>query len=85
MLTTDIHRQVQAAVELVSLRDRIRRVSLLGSRARGTADAGSDIDLLVEFASPVSLFDLASWTLSDCLSKNGILFHGWILCIVAPL
>ena len=36
----------------------VRRLSVFGSVARGTPHPGSDIDLLVEFARPVSLFDL---------------------------
>ena len=33
-------------------------LGVFGSRARGDARQGSDLDLLVEFASPKSLFEL---------------------------
>ena len=36
----------------------MRRLSLFGSRQRGESRKGSDIDLLVEFAVPVGLFEL---------------------------
>ena len=40
--------------------DKIRRVSLFGSYAKGTANSASDVDLLVSFTSAVvSLFTLA--------------------------
>ena len=34
----------------------VRSLSLFGSVARGEAESGSDVDLLVEFAVPVGLF-----------------------------
>jgi predicted nucleotidyltransferase len=49
------------AVALVCQRHGIRRLSLFGSHLRGTAQADSDVDLLVEFyptARP-TLFDMA--------------------------
>ncbi len=60
MPAPDIRPQLAQALRHVSLRDRIRRVSLFGSHARGTAKPGSDIDLLVEFSAPVGFFDLDS-------------------------
>lgn len=36
----------------------ITSLGVFGSRARGTAKPNSDIDLLVEFSSPKSLFEL---------------------------
>ena len=36
----------------------VRRVAIFGSYARGEAGPGSDIDILVRFAQPKSLFDL---------------------------
>jgi predicted nucleotidyltransferase len=50
--------QLRQAIEALSLRDRIRRVALYGSHARGTAHAQSDIDLVVEFGEPVDYLDL---------------------------
>ncbi|MBP5232582.1 MAG: nucleotidyltransferase domain-containing protein [Planctomycetes bacterium] len=37
----------------------LRRVALFGSQANGTADEGSDVDLIVEFTEPVTLLTLA--------------------------
>ena len=36
----------------------VRRIAVFGSYARGEAGPGSDIDILVRFAKPKSLFDL---------------------------
>ena len=38
--------------------DHISRVSLFGSQLHGTAKTGSDIDLLIEFNEPISMFTL---------------------------
>jgi hypothetical protein len=58
MSAPDIRPQLAQALRHVSLRDRIRRVSLFGSHARGSARRESDVDLLIEFFSPVGFFDL---------------------------
>lgn len=39
----------EAALADLCLRHRVRRLDLFGSRAKGTAGDGSDVDLLVEF------------------------------------
>ena len=39
-------------------RHRVRRLDVFGSVVRGEAGADSDIDLIVEFDGPASLFDL---------------------------
>ncbi len=44
-------------------------MAVFGSAARGEANAGSDIDILVEFETPVSIFKFLD--LKDCL--EGIL------------
>ena len=59
MPTADIRRQIESAIDGVSLRHRIRRVSLFGSYAREAQGEGSDVDLLVEFSAPMGYFDLA--------------------------
>lgn len=46
-------------------RDELRRasvssISLFGSSVRGEARSGSDVDILVEFSRPVSLFEFFS-------------------------
>ncbi len=38
----------------------IQRVFVFGSHARGTAEPGSDIDLLVEFTHEIGLLELAA-------------------------
>jgi uncharacterized protein len=38
----------------------VRDVALFGSVARDQATAGSDVDVLVEFDRPITLFDLAA-------------------------
>lgn len=38
-----------------------RNVRLFGSRARGSADPGSDVDLLVEIAEGRTLFDIGGF------------------------
>jgi len=38
----------------------VRSVAVFGSTARGESGAGSDVDVLVEFDRPASLFDLAA-------------------------
>ena len=35
----------------------VRSLSIFGSLARGEAQEGSDVDLLVEFSQPVGIFD----------------------------
>lgn len=49
------------ALAALCRRHRIRRLSLFGSRLKGTAGPGSDVDLLVQFAPDAAptLFDMA--------------------------
>lgn len=42
----------------------VKRISLFGSYSKGTADAGSDVDLLVEKGKVMSLFQLSGLRLS---------------------
>jgi uncharacterized protein len=58
MASPDIRRQIARAVGQLSLRKNVRRIALFGSHARRQATTGSDVDLLVEFASPVGFFEL---------------------------
>jgi predicted nucleotidyltransferase len=59
----------------------VREISLFGSVARGDADSGSDIDLLVEFGEKADLFTYVGlWqyledtfgTKVDLVSKNAL-------------
>jgi uncharacterized protein len=45
----------------------ISRLRVFGSFARGEATSGSDLDLIADFASPVSLFDIVR--IEDQLSE----------------
>lgn len=58
MLTADLRHEIVIVLHKVPGRDRIRRVSLFGSYARGATHEGSDIDLLIKFSAPVGFFDL---------------------------
>jgi len=54
----DIGKNVRAALAHSPFRENIRRVSLFGSHLHGTAHRESDIDLLIEFHKPTSIFKL---------------------------
>ena len=61
---------IQQAVEQAAADYPIKRVELFGSYANGTADADSDVDLLVEFSdNPTSLIHICGLreTLSELL------------------
>jgi uncharacterized protein len=66
----------QAALAAFCRANGIRRLSLFGSRLKGTARPDSDVDLLVEFEpeARVSLFDVAGmeFTLSDMLGGSTV-------------
>ncbi len=51
---TDVTLDTQCIVEICR-RHGVAMVGLFGSQARGSADAQSDVDLLVRFAAPTSL------------------------------
>lgn len=55
--------------QLPALRDvyKVKRLGLFGSAARGEVGEGSDIDILVEFESPVGFLDFIR--LENSLSK----------------
>ncbi len=57
MLTIE---QIKNSAEEIALRYPVKRISLFGSFADGSATEKSDVDLLIEFSSPsVSLFLLS--------------------------
>lgn len=58
MTKDDIRRHVQGAVPALPFKERVKRIALFGSYLHGSARSGSDVDLLVEFAAPVSYFEL---------------------------
>lgn len=59
MTKEDIRKRIQSAVSTMPHGERVRRLSLFGSQLRGSAGPDSDIDLLVEFSTPVGYFELA--------------------------
>lgn len=69
---------IKDAVLEVVRRYPVSRVTLFGSQAAGTARADSDVDLVVEFFSPVSLLTLSGMKceLEDLLQSKVDLIHG---------
>lgn len=55
MLTIE---QIKKTVAEIAPKYNLKKVTLFGSRANGTAKENSDVDLLVEFPSGSSLLDL---------------------------
>lgn len=56
----------------------ISKIILFGSRAAGTEKVDSDVDLIMEFSSPVTLITLASirYELEDLLGVSVEVIHG---------
>lgn len=55
---------LKKAVASIASEYSIKKATLFGSRAAGTNDENSDIDLLVEFFAPISLLTLSGLKLS---------------------
>ena len=55
MLTID---EIKKTIAKIAPQYNLKKVTLFGSRANGTATENSDVDLLVEFPAGSSLFDL---------------------------
>ena len=70
--------EIKNAVLKVVDEYRISRVVLFGSRTNGTATPSSDVDLIVEFCSPVTLITLSklSQALEDILHTSVDVIHG---------
>lgn len=79
MLTIE---QIRETVASIAQEYNLKKVTLFGSRANGTARADSDVDLIIEFENePVTLLKLISlkhrlediWNLEvDAISRGGI-------------
>jgi hypothetical protein len=56
----------------------IRRISLFGSRADGTNQEDSDVDLIVEFSAPITLMTISMLRceLEDLLGLSVDIIHG---------
>ena len=85
MLTIE---EIKKTVAQIAPKYNLKKVTLFGSRANGTAKETSDIDLIVDFPKGSTLFTVASlkirleeiWNLSvDVISRGGI--KGSILVI----
>ncbi len=56
MNKSEIQQRLRSVILSLPAQSHVRRVSLFGSHLHGTARDDSDIDLLVEFHEPVSMF-----------------------------
>ena len=70
--------KIRAAVEQMAAHYPLHRVILFGSQADGTAGQGSDVDLIVEFSTPITLLTLTRMQaeLEDILGVDVDLIHG---------
>ena len=57
MSKEEIIRKLNAQLLFLRERYHVKEIGLFGSAARGEQKEGSDIDILVEFSSPVGFFD----------------------------
>lgn len=69
---------IRDCVRIVVQKYPISKVILFGSRAEGTNDDKSDVDLAIEFYAPVTLITLANlqYELEDVLKLNVDVIHG---------
>ena len=58
MKKEDISATLREVISRSPVRSHVRRVSLFGSHLHGTAKSDSDIDLLIEFSEPITMFEL---------------------------
>ncbi len=56
MLTID---DIKKVVAEIAPQYNLKKVTLFGSRANGTATENSDVDLIVDFSVPISLMDIS--------------------------
>ena len=70
--------EIRSAVLHVVKEYPISRVTLFGSRAKGTATENSDVDLIIEFNKPVTLITLSMVTqrLEELLHTSVDVIHG---------
>lgn len=78
MLTID---EIKKTIAEIAPQYNLKKVTLFGSRANGTATENSDVDLIVDFPEGSTLFTVASvkicleeiWNLEvDVISRGGI-------------
>jgi uncharacterized protein len=58
MKKEEIQHRLEEVLRTLPKNDQVRRISLFGSHLHGTAKKNSDIDLLIEFKKPISMFTL---------------------------
>ncbi|MCR5040849.1 MAG: nucleotidyltransferase domain-containing protein [Clostridia bacterium] len=70
--------QIASAVKKAAEIYPIKKVILFGSQARGAATEKSDVDLIIEFSSPVTLITISKVQLflEDQLKKDVDVIHG---------
>jgi len=56
----EIEKRIKAHKALLKARFKVKELGIFGSYLRGKQKKSSDLDLLVEFSVPVSLFDFVS-------------------------
>lgn len=57
MTQENIRKAIHEQLPLLKERYNVKRIGVFGSFVRGEQKKGSDVDLLVEFYSPISLFE----------------------------
>lgn len=68
MSTKEIQEKISSQFSLMSERYHVKRFGIFGSAVRGEDEKGSDIDIMVEFESPIGFFDFIR--LENFLSKT---------------
>lgn len=72
MQKQELQKQVQAVLKRSSYGGNVRRISLFGSHLHGQENSESDIDLLIELFTPMSMFKLVRMEreLTEALGKK---------------
>jgi len=70
--------QLKEVIQLISKKYPIKKVDLFGSRADGTNQSDSDVDLIIEFYTNVSLLTLSSVKieLEEMINLDVDIIHG---------
>lgn len=64
----EIRKKIGKELPLLRQKYNVKRLGIFGSFVRGQQKKGSDVDMLVEFTSPIGLFDFIG--LEDFLTKT---------------
>ncbi|MCI9020220.1 MAG: nucleotidyltransferase domain-containing protein [Eubacterium sp.] len=73
--------EISNAVKRITVKYSIKKVTLFGSRADGTNNDNSDVDLIIEFKKPVSLITLSmvQIELEEMLGVKVDVIHGPVM------